>query len=177
MDSQVQTVIGTNASPVELAGEFYGSKDTPTPVYLGEARTDEEGRLVVLAGRGLSFSIAQEGIKYPLILTDFDSPDWIDDTSDGWVSVTATHTVSTKTFVTFLVYLYPSYASKKIHSGSLLSPKRVWLVQRPSLPTASTRQPPSTMSWKRYTNKSSASARAPITKLAPSIGIATYGPF
>ena len=105
VDSQVQTISGTNASPVELAGEFYGSKDTPTAVYLGEARTDEEGRLVVLGGRGLSFSIAQEGIKYPLILTDFDSPDWIDDTGDGWVSVTATHTTSSKTFVIFLVYL------------------------------------------------------------------------
>ena len=104
VDSQVQTISGTNASPVELAGQFYGSKDTPTPVYLGEARTDDEGRLVVLAGRGLSFSIAQEGIKYPLILTDFDSPDWIDDTSDGWVSVTATYTASSKTFVIFLVY-------------------------------------------------------------------------
>lgn len=24
-------------------------------------------------------------MKYPLIMTDFDNPDWIDDTSDGWI--------------------------------------------------------------------------------------------
>lgn len=109
MDSQAQKISGTSVDPVELAGEFYGSKDTPTPVYLGEARTDEEGRLVVLAGRGLSYSIAQEGIKYPLILTDFDSPDWIDDTSDGWVSVTATHSNSKKEYIV-LVFRYITYS-------------------------------------------------------------------
>jgi hypothetical protein len=58
---------------------------------LGEAWTDEEGRLVILAGRGYSRSIADPNQPYPLILTDFDSPDWIDDTSDGYVDVTVKH--------------------------------------------------------------------------------------
>lgn len=98
VDSKEQKVDGVNQAPVPLAGQFYGSKKTPTPIELGEARSDEEGRLVILAGKGLSFSIATEGIKYPLILTDFDSPDWIDDTSDGWVSVKVTHTPSTKSY-------------------------------------------------------------------------------
>ncbi|KAF9483975.1 hypothetical protein BDN70DRAFT_954169 [Pholiota conissans] len=98
VDSGEQKINKVNQAPVPLAGQFFGSKDTGTDVYLGEARSDEEGRLVVLAGRGLSFSIATEGIKYPLILTDFDSPDWIDDTSDGWISVKVTHLPTAKSF-------------------------------------------------------------------------------
>jgi hypothetical protein len=72
---------------VPLTGHFYGSKSKSTGIYLGEARTDEQGRLVLLAGHGESKSIAKKDDPYPCILTDFDSPDWIDDTSDGWISV------------------------------------------------------------------------------------------
>lgn len=90
MDSDVQKITGSNAKPVPLSGKFYGSKDPPTDIYLGEARTDEEGRLIVLAGRGSSKSIANEGDPYPYLMTDFDSSDWIDDTSDGLVGVTIT---------------------------------------------------------------------------------------
>ena len=74
--------------PVPLAGDFYGSKDHPTNIYLGDARTDEEGRLIVLAGHGKSRSIEKEDDPYPYLMTDFDSSDWIDDTSDGLISVT-----------------------------------------------------------------------------------------
>ena len=82
---------GADVGPITLAGQFYGSKSDPTDIYLGEARTDEAGRLIVLAGRGYSHSIADKDQPYPLIMTDFDSPDWIDDTSDGWISVTVEH--------------------------------------------------------------------------------------
>jgi hypothetical protein len=85
---------GANAHSVPLSGQFYGSHSKPTEVYLGEARTDDEGRLVILAGRGLSRSVADKDIPYPLITTDFDSPDWIDDTSDGWVHVEVKHAAS-----------------------------------------------------------------------------------
>lgn len=87
VDSGVKK-INTGDKPVPLAGKFYGSKDKPTDIYLGEARTDEEGRLVVLAGHGTSKSILDPDNPYPYIMTDFDSADWIDDTSDGWISVT-----------------------------------------------------------------------------------------
>uniref|UniRef100_A0A8H8CET3 Iminophenyl-pyruvate dimer synthase domain-containing protein n=1 Tax=Psilocybe cubensis TaxID=181762 RepID=A0A8H8CET3_PSICU len=96
VDSGIQSVSGCNAKSVPLAGKFYGSKTEPTDVYLGEARTDEQGRLVVLAGRGLSKSIAKEDDPYPYIMTDFDSPDWIDDTCDGWITATITSTASGK---------------------------------------------------------------------------------
>ncbi|KIJ40737.1 hypothetical protein M422DRAFT_32162 [Sphaerobolus stellatus SS14] len=91
VDSGIQRTSGKNAPPVELSGNFFGSKTQATPVYLGEARTDEAGRLVVLAGRGYSRSIVDPDKPYPLILTDFDSSDWIDDTCDGWVDVEVFH--------------------------------------------------------------------------------------
>ena len=51
------------------------------PVYLGELRTDPEGRLLVLGGRGRSFS--PKGLP----LTTFaNNNGWTDDTSDGPVT-------------------------------------------------------------------------------------------
>lgn len=91
VNSGVRTISGINAKPIKLAGNFFGSKQIPTEIYLGEARTDSAGRLVVLAGRGYSHSIADKDKPYPLIMTDFDSSDWVDDTSDGWVNVKVVH--------------------------------------------------------------------------------------
>ena len=88
MDSGLEEITGIKAKAVPLAGVFSGSKNDPIKIYLGEARTDEEGRLVVLAGHGKSMSIEKEGDHYPYLMTDFDSSDWIDDTSDGLISVT-----------------------------------------------------------------------------------------
>jgi hypothetical protein len=92
----IKTLNGASAHPITLSGQFYGSKSDPTDIYLGEARTDDQGRLVMLAGRGHSRSVAEKDKPYPLIMTDFDSPDWIDDTSDGWVHVEVRHSASGK---------------------------------------------------------------------------------
>jgi hypothetical protein len=54
-------------------GTFLG-----TPVYLGELRTDEAGRLIFLGGRGKSAS----PLGYSLT-TFANNPGWHDDTSDG----------------------------------------------------------------------------------------------
>ena len=88
---------------VPLVGHFYGSKSKSTKIHLGDARTDEQGRLVVLAGHGESKSIAKKDEPYPYILTDFDSPDWIDDTSDGWISV---HVKSINTHTSYVFFLF-----------------------------------------------------------------------
>ena len=57
-------------------GRFLGQ-----PVYLGEIRTDDQGRLLVLGGRGRSFSTNN------LPLTTFaNNEGWTDDTSDGPVT-------------------------------------------------------------------------------------------
>ena len=61
-------------------GTFYG-----TPVYLGELRTDEAGRLLFLGGRGASASYDGKPA------TTFANNDgWHDDVSDGPVSATVT---------------------------------------------------------------------------------------
>lgn len=60
------------------SGSFRGR-----PVYLGELRTDEEGRLVVLGGRGVSAS--STGAR---AVTFANNEDWHDDVSDGPVTAT-----------------------------------------------------------------------------------------
>lgn len=57
-------------------GKFLGQ-----PVYLGEIRTDDDGRLIVLGGRGTSFSPANLGLT-----TFANNEGWTDDTSDGPVT-------------------------------------------------------------------------------------------
>ena len=57
-------------------GKFVG-----TTVYLGELRTDEEGRLIVLGGRGVSASF--DGTK---AVTFANNDGWHDDVSDGPVT-------------------------------------------------------------------------------------------
>jgi hypothetical protein len=54
-------------------------------VYLGEARMEEEGQLLVLGGRGRSFSPSQTSLT-----TFANNEDWIDDISDGPVTATVT---------------------------------------------------------------------------------------
>ena len=59
-------------------GKFMG-----TPVYLGEIRTDEQGRLMVLGGRGKSASYTGTPA-----LTFANNEGWYDDTADGPVTAT-----------------------------------------------------------------------------------------
>lgn len=75
------TVTGPSRSGDVLQGQFLGED-----VYLGEARTDPQGRLVVLGGRGKSGSVPPGAP-----LRDFANNDaWHDDVSDGPVSATVT---------------------------------------------------------------------------------------
>ncbi|MDN5763890.1 MAG: LodA/GoxA family CTQ-dependent oxidase, partial [Microlunatus sp.] len=62
------------------SGKFMGTK-----VHLGELRTDDQGRLIVLGGFGASASYLKKAA------TTFANNDgWHDDTSDGWVRATVT---------------------------------------------------------------------------------------
>jgi hypothetical protein len=81
-------------SPVEIAGEnergdgyafadgVFGDKQ----VYLGELRTDADGRLIVLGGRGVCASFKPE-LRPTTFANNFG---WHDDTSDGPVRATIT---------------------------------------------------------------------------------------
>ena len=63
-------------------GEFAGK-----PVYLGELRTDEDGRLIFLGGRGLSGSIDDIPVQPGQFAN---TPGWHDDIADGPVDAVVT---------------------------------------------------------------------------------------
>jgi L-Lysine epsilon oxidase N-terminal/L-lysine epsilon oxidase C-terminal domain len=77
-----QTIAGNNqTSPPFDTGQFCGH-----PIYLGELRTDDAGRLLFLGGRGAAGS---PFAGYSLV-TFGNNPGWHDDTSDGPVDATVT---------------------------------------------------------------------------------------
>lgn len=78
----------TNASGADTSyafdkGTFYSPTGNDTPVYLGELRTDEKGRLLFLGGRGLSASYNNSQA-----ITFANNDTWHDDMSDGPVDAT-----------------------------------------------------------------------------------------
>ncbi|KAG8870437.1 hypothetical protein FRB97_009767 [Tulasnella sp. 331] len=90
IDSGERKIKGLDRRAVPLTGQFYGSFDTPTSVHLGEILTDDHGRLIVLAGDGMSYSLlapsaAPEDQPYQEGL--FDNDNWVDSMFDGNVQV------------------------------------------------------------------------------------------
>jgi hypothetical protein len=78
---------GDAADPEKYA--FVGKFQDTVSVYLGELRTDEVGRLLMLGGRGHSAAIDETGKDISSkrwILHYANNDDWHDDTSDGPVS-------------------------------------------------------------------------------------------
>ncbi|EUC12351.1 LodA/GoxA family CTQ-dependent oxidase [Paraburkholderia hospita] len=74
-----QKVSGADAAAAVCEGLFNAQ-----PVYLGEIRTDSDGRLIVLGGRGATGSLPGA------VITNFANNDgWHDDVSDGPVTATA----------------------------------------------------------------------------------------
>ena len=69
--------------------QFDTGKFKDTIVRLGEIRTDEQGRLLVLGGTGKSASPSGAPVFNPADLNSFNNADdWFDDTSDGPVTAT-----------------------------------------------------------------------------------------
>ncbi|MDB5267917.1 MAG: hypothetical protein JWP58_957 [Hymenobacter sp.] len=88
IDPGKMTIMGVNMndSSYEMSGNFQG-----TPVTLGELRTDEAGRLLVLPGFGVSASPANTPIYNPLNPDSFNNADgWYDDVADGPVHAKVT---------------------------------------------------------------------------------------
>ncbi|KAG8908749.1 hypothetical protein FRB99_002987 [Tulasnella sp. 403] len=88
IDSGDQKIYGNNAGPVHLDGKFWGSKDHPTSVHLGDLYTDEDGRLIVAAGDGHAYSLNATTTKpqdQPFLLEKFDNADWVDSMFDGYI--------------------------------------------------------------------------------------------
>ena len=86
-----RTQLTIDPGPRSISGKKQGGKkfDTGkfmgTPVYLGELKTDDAGRLIVLGGRGKSASY--DGSK---AVTFANNEGWHDDVSDGPVTATVT---------------------------------------------------------------------------------------
>ena len=85
-------IVVPGSSPQLLEGAFVvksGTNSLPkesVSVYLGEARIDEAGRLLVLGGRGKSDSVLPDNPLSHYANNDY----WYDDTSDGPVEVRVT---------------------------------------------------------------------------------------
>src|SRR5262249_29804510 len=80
IDPGPRQITGINAGG-GAAYSFDTGKFMGTPVYLGELRTDDQGRLIVLGGRGKSASYTNTPA-----LTFANNEGWCDDTADGPVT-------------------------------------------------------------------------------------------
>ena len=84
IDPGPRSIAGTDSSGPQYqfdTGTFLGK-----PVYLGELRTDGDGRLIFLGGRGLS----ETPFPHNTITTYADNRGWHDDMSDGPVTAKVT---------------------------------------------------------------------------------------
>ena len=107
IDSGKRSISGRGSAVVGLDGQFIG-----VAVSLGELRTDPQGRLLVLAGRGVSASPSASPIYVPDAVNAFANSDgWYDDIADG--PVTATVDIDGQRFVAepaWVVTAPPNYA-------------------------------------------------------------------
>jgi hypothetical protein len=71
----------TISIPNVKSGHKFVGKFQEKPVYLGEMRTDEKGRLIMLGGHGVS-----ENLKGDIAITFANNEGWYDDISDGPVT-------------------------------------------------------------------------------------------
>src|SRR5262249_15756695 len=74
IDSGMQSISGPGAGPVRLQGTFQATHTSPVDVPLGDLRTDDAGRLIVLGGFGKSFSPTGRALQ-----DTFNNDDWCDD--------------------------------------------------------------------------------------------------
>ncbi|WP_420553580.1 LodA/GoxA family CTQ-dependent oxidase [Tenacibaculum aiptasiae] len=85
----------------EFRGEFQSKE-----VYLGEMRTDEKGRLIMLGGHGKS-----ENLKGDIAITFANNEGWYDDTSDGPITAEVEYEgVQLKVEPAWVVCAPPDYA-------------------------------------------------------------------
>lgn len=83
IDEGEKVITATKGVPPKIV-EFKNSKPSIPIETLGELRTDDQGRLLVLGGKGRSASTS-----IPPLITDFSNNDhWFDDISDGPVKAT-----------------------------------------------------------------------------------------
>lgn len=99
------TASGKSTAPQPMVGKFLGSRTNPADAVtmdMGDVRTDAQGRLIFIGGAGWAMCVSKDkGYKpdkeypsQPDITSEFDNIDWVDDTCDGFISVSWTHAQS-----------------------------------------------------------------------------------
>ncbi|MDR3679394.1 MAG: LodA/GoxA family CTQ-dependent oxidase [Flavipsychrobacter sp.] len=102
IDGGAQTVDGPN---VESGHEFVGKFQNET-VYLGEMRTDEKNRLIMLGGHGVA-----KNIDGDIAITFANNEGWYDDISDGPVTAEVEYNgVQLKVDPAWVICAPPDYA-------------------------------------------------------------------
>lgn len=84
IDAGMKSIVGPHASGIACVGSIKFQRKDPIAVKLGDLRTDECGRLLVLGGHGHSAPV-EEGTT---IKNYANNDGWFDDTSDGIVAAT-----------------------------------------------------------------------------------------
>lgn len=102
VDPGPRTLTGPDQSATFDGGTFLG-----LPVDLGEARTDDQGRLIVLGGHGRTYTPWPSNLPS----TSSDNDAWCDDVSDGPVSATVTIGDATfEPYPAWVIVAPPDYA-------------------------------------------------------------------
>ena len=86
-----QSIAGVNETSDPLLGSFTGSNNITKQIPLGKLKTDDEGRLLFLGGTGTAHCVLDDSNLHPMIMSEFDAEDWVDDASDGRISVVVSH--------------------------------------------------------------------------------------
>ena len=71
-----QDIEGEDAASKPLEGHFRGSMTDPTPVHLGDVKTDDHGRLIFIAGSGVSQCVSDPQYPQPFLMWKFDNDNW-----------------------------------------------------------------------------------------------------
>ncbi|MFN0204510.1 MAG: LodA/GoxA family CTQ-dependent oxidase [Bacteroidia bacterium] len=104
IDAGMASISGENAKSAALTGCFVEKE-----VYLGELKTDGEGRLLVLGGRGNSASYDGSAAT-----TFANNEKWHDDTSDGSVTATVEYNNTTLDVLpAWVIVAPPNYAPQQ----------------------------------------------------------------
>jgi len=90
IDSGLVSIAGSSAPPKELQGSYL-----TTVVQLGSMQTDQDSKLILTGGKGISFSpenapVGNEGFAAPRNDSFYNNPGWFDDVSDGPVQAEIT---------------------------------------------------------------------------------------
>jgi len=80
IDSGEKVVNKSTKEFVPLQGNFYGSHAEPTLVRMGEVKADADGRLIFVAGDGLSYALETKDkppSEQPPLKEKFDNDNWV----------------------------------------------------------------------------------------------------